>query len=162
MSFPSNLDGAIVTFFNYGTGTVIDLAGGGKDNETGVIGYQFHTGKNQQWRLHVTDATDPNNLKWVIRNVASQTNLDLYQGGKENGTKITGWGGSEANTTNDHQLWHLVPAAAAQGYQVLKIQNAGTGTFVDLKDGNSANGTEIFGWADAGNNNQLWRVLRIE
>ncbi|OTA99444.1 carbohydrate-binding module family 13 protein [Hypoxylon sp. CI-4A] len=164
MSWPSDRDGAVVTFLNYETGTCIDLAGGGKDNATKVIGWQFHNGENQQWKLQIADATDPNNPKWVIRNVKTKTNLDLYHSEKGNGTKIAGWAGREGDNTNQNQLWHFIPAIGAKGYHVLKIQNAASGTFVDLRGGNPANGAEICGWAGSGypNPHQLWRILRIE
>ncbi|KAI1442052.1 carbohydrate-binding module family 13 protein [Annulohypoxylon stygium] len=159
MSFDS-LDGAVVSFLNYGTGTAVDLSQSGNDNGTPVIGYQFHGGENQQWKLLKVDNSSvwPT---WVIRNVKTNTNLDLYNGGNENGTKITGWAGAQANNTNSHQLWYLVTADTAG--RVFRIQNVGTGTYVDLLNGNSANSTQISGWAgsvETKNPHQLWRVLR--
>ncbi|KAI1094297.1 carbohydrate-binding module family 13 protein [Rostrohypoxylon terebratum] len=132
MSFES-LDGAIVSFLNYGTGSALDLSKAGRDNGTSVIGYQFHGGENQQWRLHKVDKSSvwP---KWVIENTYS---------------------------TNNHQLWYLVTADTAG--RVFRIQNVGTGTYVDLLNGSSDNGTKISGWSgsvEAKNPHQLWRVLR--
>ncbi|KAI1138464.1 carbohydrate-binding module family 13 protein [Hypoxylon sp. FL0543] len=160
MSSFDYLDGAVVTFFNYGTGTCLDLSDGGKDNGTPVIGYQYHGGANQQWRLERVDksAVWPT---WVIRNVQTSTNLDLYLGGKDNGTKITGWAGATTDNTNSHQLWRLVTADPAG--RVFMIQNVGTGTYVDLYNGSSANSTKITGWAgvvESKNHHQLWRVMR--
>ncbi|XXG94165.1 hypothetical protein Hte_000417 [Hypoxylon texense] len=159
MSFINSLDGATVSFFNYETGTCIDLTDGAEARGTPVTGYQFHSGKNQQWVLHKAneDATGP---IWVIRNVQSNTNLDLYEGGSDNGTKISGWDGGET-TDNPNQLWRLVVIKGV----VVMIQNVGTGTFVDLRDGNGANSTEISGWegnTDNNNPHQLWRILVID
>ncbi|KAI1377169.1 carbohydrate-binding module family 13 protein [Hypoxylon crocopeplum] len=162
MSFIDSLDGAVVSFFNYGTGTCLDLSQGGTQNGTHIIGYQFHGGKNQQWKLERVDKSDvwPT---WVIRNVQANTNMDLYNGGKDNGTRINGWAGAQTNNTNDHQLWRLV-TADTKG-RVFMIQNVGTGTYVDLLNGNPANSTQISGWAgnvESKNPHQLWRVLRMD
>ncbi|KAI4864545.1 carbohydrate-binding module family 13 protein [Hypoxylon rubiginosum] len=161
MSYIDSLDGAIVSFLNYGTGTCIDLSGGGKANGTQIIGYQFHGGKNQQWRLCKVnnDAIWP---VWIIRNVHTNTNLDLYNGIHDNGAKVSGWTGGES-TTNTNQLWRLV-TADTKG-RIFMIQNVGTGTYVDLMNGNRANSTQICGWAgnvESQNPHQLWRVLRMD
>ncbi|KAI2464250.1 carbohydrate-binding module family 13 protein [Annulohypoxylon bovei var. microspora] len=131
----------------------------GKQNGTSVIGYQYHGGNNQRWKLQKVD-TSTVWPTWVIRNVETNTNLDLYNGGKENKTKITGWAGAEAENSNPHQLWYLV-TADDEG-RVFMIQNVGTGTYVDLFNGNSANSTQITGWAgqvERKNPHQLWRIL---
>ncbi|KAI1396500.1 carbohydrate-binding module family 13 protein [Hypoxylon fuscum] len=161
MSFIDSLDGATVSFLNYGSGTCVDLAGGETKNGTKIIGYQFHGGKNQQWKLLKVDKSSvwPT---WVIRNVHTNTNMDLYNGGNDNGAKINGWAGGEA-TTNDHQLWRLVTADT--NGRVFMIQNVGTGTYVDLLNGNSANSTQIGGWAgdiQSKNPHQLWRILHMD
>ncbi|KAI0884122.1 carbohydrate-binding module family 13 protein [Annulohypoxylon maeteangense] len=158
-SFQS-LDGAVVSFLNYGTGTAIDLTKGGKQDGTPVIGYEYHGGENQKWKLQKVDKS----TVWptfTIRNVQADTNLDLYQGGKEDGTKITGWAGPATENINSHQLWYFVTADDAG--TVFMIQNVGTGTFVDLLNGNAANSTEISGWGGYVQNknpHQLWRVVR--
>ncbi|KAI1097786.1 carbohydrate-binding module family 13 protein [Jackrogersella minutella] len=161
MSFIDTLDGAVVSFFNYGTGTALDLSNGGTQNGTAVIGFQYHGGKNQQWKLQKVDSSSvwPT---WVIRNVQSNTNLDLYNGGKDDGTKISGWAGAATQNTNSHQLWYLVSADPAG--RVFMIQNVGTGTYADLLNGNSANSTQVSGWegrVESKNPHQLWRILRI-
>ncbi|XXG99672.1 hypothetical protein Hte_006013 [Hypoxylon texense] len=141
MSFINSLDGAIVSFLNYGTGTCIDLSGGEKANGTQIIGYQFHGGKNQQWKLCKVDngAIWP---VWVIRNVHTNTNLDLYNGIHDNGAKVNGWAGGET-TTNAHQLWRLV-TADTKGRVFI---------------------AQVCGWAgnvESQNPHQLWRILRID
>ncbi|KAI1451580.1 carbohydrate-binding module family 13 protein [Annulohypoxylon moriforme] len=154
------LDGAVVSFLNYGTNSSLDLSGGGTDDGTAVIGYEFHNGDNQWWKLEKVNQTVAWPT-WVIRNVQSNTNLDLYLGGSENGTKITGWGGDETNNINLHQLWYLVTADDTGS--VFLIQNVGTGTYVNLNDGNAANGAAISGWAgsvEKKDPNQLWRLSR--
>lgn len=36
--------------------------------------------------------------------------MDLYNGGRENGTEIVGWAGGDAN--NDHQRWRFITGDA--------------------------------------------------
>ncbi|RYP14270.1 hypothetical protein DL765_006499 [Monosporascus sp. GIB2] len=158
--YPSDaLDGAIVSFLNYGTGTAIDLTEGKPQNGTPIIGYQFHGLENQQWKLERVD-DNPVWPSWMIRNVKTGTYIDLYNGGSSNGTKITGWSGG--NNGNQHQLWRLVSADPSG--RVLMIQNIGTGTYIDLLNGNPANLAQISGWEghiESRNPHQLWRILRI-
>ncbi|KAI1086702.1 carbohydrate-binding module family 13 protein [Rostrohypoxylon terebratum] len=152
----ASLDGAVVSFLNYGTNSSLDLSHGGTADGTDVIGYKFHNGDNQYWKLEKIDQTVAWPT-WVIRNVQSNTNLDLYLGGSANGTKITGWAGPEKNNINKHQLWYLVTADDTGN--VYMIQNVGTGTYVDLNGGNAANGAKITGWSGSvrqKNPNQLW------
>ncbi|KAK5636637.1 hypothetical protein RRF57_012349 [Xylaria bambusicola] len=152
------LDGAIVSFINYGTGTALDLTGGNSKNETPIIGYQFHGGANQQWRLEQADSSTvwPT---WKLINVATKTVVDLAFGGANNGNPIIG---QENQANNNNQLWHLVSADPLG--RVVMIQNIGTGTYIDLFNGSSANLTKITGWAGSiqdKNPNQLWRILRM-
>ncbi|KAI6081125.1 carbohydrate-binding module family 13 protein [Hypoxylon rubiginosum] len=159
MSFIDSLDRTVVSFFNYGTGTCIDLTGGHWASGTPVIGNSFHSGYNQQWVLHKANE-DPIGPIWVIRNLDADTNLDLFGGGNDTGTKISGWDGGET-TNNTHQLWRLIGIEGV----VVMIQNVGAGTFVDLLDGNAADSTEISGWqgnTDEYNPHQLWRILAID
>ncbi|KAI0139561.1 carbohydrate-binding module family 13 protein [Hypoxylon sp. NC0597] len=161
MSLFDSLDGAIVSFFNYGTGTCLDLTDGGTDDNTPITGCQFNNGDNQKWRL-IRAGESALWPTWVIRNVQSETNVDLYYGGQEDGTKITGWKGTEADNTNPNQLWSFVTADPSG--RVFMIQNSKTATYVNLTNGDPANGAEISGWGgnvESKDSNQLWRILRF-
>jgi hypothetical protein len=155
-------DGAIVSLLNYGTGSALDLDNGRTTNGTNVIGWQYHGGKNQQWRLRKVAFSGAWST-WKLENVQSGTLLDLTEGNRGNGTRIQGWSGSTTSADNKNQLWRLVTADT--GGRVVIIQNIGTGTLVDLKEGNNRNGTQVQAWegrVENQNPNQLWRVLRID
>ncbi|KAI0420650.1 hypothetical protein EKO27_g5833 [Xylaria grammica] len=158
MSHIDTLDGATVSFFNYGTGTCIDLTEGSTKNETPIIGYQFHAGANQQWKLERADSSTVWPAYKLI-NVQSKTCIDLTNGDASNGNPIIG----QVNQANNpNQLWRLVSADLSG--RVVMIQNIGTGTYIDLAGGSSVNSTKIQGWAGTvqeKNPNQLWRVLII-
>ncbi|KAI1407398.1 hypothetical protein F5Y13DRAFT_195462 [Hypoxylon sp. FL1857] len=113
MSFGNSLDGAIVSFFNYGTGAALDLAGGDIANGTLINGCRFENSNEQKWRLIKTDDSTTVWPTWVIRNVQSSTHMNLFEGGTENGTEIDGWEGLEADNRDDNQRWYLVTADAS-------------------------------------------------
>ncbi|KAI0425939.1 carbohydrate-binding module family 13 protein [Xylaria sp. FL1042] len=157
MSRIDHLDGAIVSFLNYGTGTALDLTAGNTDNGTPLIGYQFHGGANQQWKLERVD-NGPVWPTWKLRNVQTGTYVDLDDGKSANGTAIQGWQKLE----NNNQLFRLI-SADPMGRAIM-IQNVASGTYIDLFNGNSANLTKITGWAgniESKNTHQLWRMLLI-
>ncbi|KAI1282354.1 carbohydrate-binding module family 13 protein [Xylaria sp. FL0933] len=157
MSHIDDLDGAIVSFLNYGTGTALDLSDGKTDNGTPLVGWQFHGGENQQWKLERVDSS-PVWPTWKLRNIKSGTYVELDDGKSANGTTIQGWQKKE----NNNQLFRLV-SADPMG-RVFMIQNVASGTYIDLLNGNPANSTKITGWAgilEIKNAHQLWRVLRM-
>ncbi|KAI1426963.1 carbohydrate-binding module family 13 protein [Xylaria sp. FL1777] len=158
MSHTDTLDGATVCFLNYGTGSALDLAAGNTGNGTPLIGYQYHGGKNQQWKLEQVDHSTvwPT---WKLHNVQTGTCADLAGGSSANGTIVHGW---EKLDNNKNQLFRFV-SADPQG-RVVMIQNVGTGTYIDLFNGGSANSTKIIGWEgspESQNPNQIWRILRM-
>ncbi|KAJ3576851.1 hypothetical protein NPX13_g3570 [Xylaria arbuscula] len=153
MSHIDTLDGAIVSFLNYVQALPLTFQ-------------EFHGGANQQWRLERVDGSSvwPT---WKLHNVQSKTVVDLAFGGAKNGNPIIGQVNED---NNNNQLWHLVSADPLG--PVVMIQNIGTGTYIDLFNGSSANlasqfpprRTKITGWAGTvqdKNPHQLWRVLRM-
>ncbi|KAI0976251.1 carbohydrate-binding module family 13 protein [Xylaria arbuscula] len=156
MSHIDILDGAIVSFLNYGNGVALDLYGGSAANGTPLVAWGFHEGQNQQWKLEKVDNSTvwPT---WKLRNVRTNTYIDIENGNPANGTKIQAW---EKSDNNRNQLFRLV-TADPQG-RVFMIQNVGTGTYIDA--GNAENGAHIVGFAGRPqdiNTHQLWRVLRV-
>lgn len=149
-------NGAVVAFINVTAGTCLDLKASDPTNGTPVIGYQYNRTKNQQWKLEKVDYKS----YWpvfMLRNVQTGTYMDLYNGGKDNGTAVVGWAGG--NTTNTHQLWRFVNADP--NGNLVMIQNVGSNTYIDLYLGSSENLTKITGWAgsvDSENPHQLWKV----
>ncbi|KAI1390589.1 carbohydrate-binding module family 13 protein [Hypoxylon trugodes] len=177
MSYIDSLDGAVVCFFNYGTGTCIDLTEGKPSTPFRLassnslckairptplpsLGTSTTLVKTSIGHFIESIIAPFGPHDWADLAVA---NMDLLNGGKADGTKINGYSGPATNNTNLHQLWRLVSADPAG--RVIMIQNVGTGTYVDLLNGNSANSTQISSYSgnvEAKNEHQLWRVLRIE
>ncbi|KAI1310871.1 ricin B lectin domain-containing protein [Xylaria venustula] len=106
MSHIDILDGAIVSFLNYGTGSALDLSAGNAASGTPLVGYRFHGGENQQWKLEKVDHSTvwPT---WKLRNVKTSTYIDLDNGNSANGTKLQAWAKSD---NNKNQLFRLVTA----------------------------------------------------
>ncbi|KAH7305848.1 ricin B lectin domain-containing protein [Stachybotrys elegans] len=157
MSFVESLDGAIVSFLNYHSGTAIDLkVSGGAERGNTVFGYPFHGKKNQQWKLERVENKSIFPV-FMIRNVQFHTCIDM------NGTEshVMGWPGGDP--TNVHQLYRLI-AADTKG-RVFAIQNVGTNHCIDLLHGSREPRAAIQGTPtapDLSNTHQLWRVLRMD
>ncbi|KAH7014616.1 ricin B lectin domain-containing protein [Microdochium trichocladiopsis] len=160
---PQFKDGSVLAFINYGSGTCLDLTASDPKSGNPVIGYNYNATSNQHWKLVKVPYSGAKVWPvYFLINQATGTALDLYNGGQENGTQITGWANGPASKTNPHQLWRLVTADANS--DVVMIQNIGTGTYVDLYLGGSQNSTKITGWAGnlaEENTHQLWKVKVI-
>ncbi|KAI0768439.1 ricin B-like lectin [Irpex lacteus] len=85
--------------------TYMTLTDGLAASGTPIVGHE-RSGDNQHWQFTRNTA----NTAFVIKNEASGTYVDLYNGGFTDGTAVNGWPGSGASTTNTHQLWELVRA----------------------------------------------------
>ncbi|KAI1345855.1 carbohydrate-binding module family 13 protein [Xylaria sp. FL0043] len=158
MSHIDPLDGAVVVFLNYATGTCIDLPHGSPENETPLIGFQFHAGENQQWKIQRADSSTVWPAYKLI-NVQSSTCMDLTNGNPANGTLVIG---QVNQPNNNNQLWRLVSADPLG--RVYMIQNVAGSTYIDLAGQDPANGTTIHGWEGTiqeKNLAQLWRILII-
>ncbi|KAF8148953.1 ricin B lectin domain-containing protein [Mycena galopus ATCC 62051] len=95
------------TISNLKSGTYLENKGGNVNNGApftssrwAVAGGQTTT--DQEWELIKTSA----NGYYKIRNVASQTYLDLDSGSSKNGTKVQSWQGQDGN---ENQLWAFNP-----------------------------------------------------
>jgi len=101
---------------------------------------------------------------YTIKNRGSGTFADLSGGSDACGAQVHGWndGTTDANTSLN-QRWLISPVAGLLG--VYTIQNVHTGTFVDLSDGRTHNGTKIHGWKLENGKfklNQQWAISRGE
>ncbi|TBU36298.1 ricin B lectin domain-containing protein [Dichomitus squalens] len=143
---------------NVGTDTVLDLTDGSSANGTKVQGFTKHELNDewvsaQLWIITQVPGTD----EYTIQNANSRTYLDLTESNPQNGTPIIGY----EPTGNPNQHWIITRNSTKTAYV---IENAGaTGTYVDLLDGDSADGTAVNGWAGEGptttNTNQLWHFV---
>jgi hypothetical protein len=125
------------TYFIYAkhSGLVMDVAGGGTANGTGIIQYAKHGGVNQQWKL-LSGA----NGSYIIQSVGSGKVIDVDACRKEDGTKVQIWdkhGGG-------NQQFTFTPLSG--GY--FKITNVCTGKVLDFQGGPAAtqSGQKLHSW----------------
>ncbi|KAF4992464.1 hypothetical protein FGRMN_7135 [Fusarium graminum] len=114
------LNGRIVSFVNFGTGTGIDLSGeysrwkgaldlynGSTGDNTKITGWQYQSfGGDQAWYIHPVGEFPANGAVVKIQNYGANTLVDLLNGSGSNGTPIVGWQGN-IHSLNPHQLWVL-------------------------------------------------------
>ncbi|KIM22138.1 carbohydrate-binding module family 13 protein [Serendipita vermifera MAFF 305830] len=99
---------------------------------------------NQNWYIEKTGG----GYYYTIRNIRSNTCMDLAGDVGANGGTVKGW---EANNTNA-QNWYI-EGNDQTGYSIV---NVGTGTVLDLENSRADNGAPIWGWRSNGRANQLW------
>ncbi|PPQ74703.1 LOW QUALITY PROTEIN: hypothetical protein CVT25_007632 [Psilocybe cyanescens] len=85
--------------------------------------------------------------------------LDIYQGRRANGTPSHIW--AETDTQDIfNQQWLLKEVDGKP--DVYTLRNLRTGTYLDLSNGSSANGTQVQGWSSAEGSayasNQQWKI----
>jgi hypothetical protein len=81
-----------------------------------------------------------------IVNQASTTCLDLTGGSKSGGTKIQGYANADTTESFANQLWMIkrVPAPEEVSQTpYYTIRNIGTGTYMDLDDASTKDGTQV-------------------
>ncbi|PBK62820.1 hypothetical protein ARMSODRAFT_562283 [Armillaria solidipes] len=86
-------------------GTYMTLAGGSSANQTPITGERRNSGSHaprQEWIIKRSMDKDKESYK--MKNYASGTFIDLYHGGKSNGTPIYGWKGDFK--THGQYSWH--------------------------------------------------------
>lgn len=89
---------------------------------------------------------------YTVRNVLSNTCLDLDSGRSANGTKVQGW---EKNNS-DTQHWYI-RGDDQTGYRFI---NVAAGTVLDLSFGDKADGTKMQCVQNLGGDNQIWYLDR--
>ncbi|KAI5892558.1 uncharacterized protein SCHCODRAFT_02667996 [Schizophyllum commune H4-8] len=125
----------VYTITNVGTGTALHLDG------HPVQGWEKLSGADrlkQLWFLRPTDTSDSGNsddAKWVALNIARNKCLDVDSSNSANGTEIIGY----PYHKTDNQHW-IIRHPASSSYW--RFQSVETNTFIDLKKGQSGNGTK--------------------
>ncbi|KAF5240401.1 hypothetical protein FANTH_9661 [Fusarium anthophilum] len=148
MMNPNDLDGRTVRFINFATGNAmtLDTQEEYPPNGRKVHSWSLINDDNQWWTLEIIAGKGSETPIFVIRSKKAEGKcLDLDHGSSRNGTVITGWQGAKVGEhglgPDDHQLWHIHTRATwAEKGQIVKIQNHGAWTFVDLYNGGSKNG----------------------
>jgi len=94
-----------------------------------------------------------------FRSVAfSNLVLDLTDGSSNNGTPTHGWQ-DMFNPDFFNQMWRITSASHPGFYNLCCLRS---GTYLDLSNGSSQNGTQIQGWQQGNDNhNQNWAIERV-
>jgi len=103
---------------------------------------------------------------YLIRNLATQTVVDLSSGSSTNGTQVQGWHQHPFDHGDAYnQLWYIQPIPGAGSYTLYNLKS---GTVLDLSDGGSAEGTQVQGWVRHTDptmpdiHNQEWFFKQVE
>ncbi|KXJ88437.1 ricin B lectin domain-containing protein [Microdochium bolleyi] len=160
---PELKDGSVVAFFNYGTGTCLDLNEGYRHNGADVIGFNYHGGANQHWRLVRAQSSDPKVWPvWNLVNVMTGTAMTMKSRWPDHNTVVTCWEREQGE--DQDQMWHLITADAEAS--IYMLHNAASTLFVNLwygttdcYDRSSITGRK--GGFNRENAFQLWRMRII-
>lgn len=145
---------------NKATGKVLSLEGG---NPARTNVYQWADGgiANQAWDVYPIDKKTVADYSYVIIRNANTSSIPLYLDAQawamDNGANVSVWSDGDDLSTpaNAWQRWHL--RYVGDGYY--NIINHNTGLFLDVDNGNKANGTNVFQWERNGGDNQLWKFV---
>ncbi|KAJ7692750.1 ricin B lectin domain-containing protein [Mycena rosella] len=78
---------------------------------------------------------------YTITNFRTKTRIDLDGGNKANGTKVHGWTSLTPEATEyPNQVWKI-QYTDKNGVDSYTISNVGSGTYLEIKDGNGTDGT---------------------
>ncbi|KAF7519965.1 hypothetical protein G7054_g12909 [Neopestalotiopsis clavispora] len=93
----------------------------------------------------------------TFTNLGSGTCIDLAGGNAGNGVAISGWKCHGGN----NQKWQLQQVGNTGPWPVYMIKNQYSGTYMDLYNGGTTDGTPIYGWQGGNSNNphQRWRFV---
>ena len=157
---------------NKATGKVLSLEGGSPVR--GNV-YQWADGglANQAWDVYpidrymqgLNDKGETVNLvadySYVVIRNANTSSIPLYLDAQawamDNGANVSVWSdGDDIGTPpNGWQRWHL--RYVGDGYY--NIINHNTGLFLDVNNGDMADGTNVMEWEGNGGDNQLWKFV---
>lgn len=149
---------------NKATGKVLSLEGGNASARGNV--YQWTDGglANQVWDVYPIDKTTVADYSYVVIRNANISTINLYLDAQawamDNGANVSVWSDSDALNCppNAWQRWHL--RYVGDGYY--NIINHNTGLFLDVNNGDMADGTNVMEWEGNGGDNQLWKFVPAE
>ncbi len=155
-----NSDGTItfISRLSYENKTyyALDVYGGGKTAGVNVIQWGAHGGDNQRWYLDNVVQELPPNTKdhsgiYNIRSSISGLLMDVYNGGKDQGTNVIQW------TANGgiNQNWKF--EKLSNGYY--KVTSMLSGMSLDVYNGGCDKGNRVIQWPYHGGSNQQWRII---
>ena len=144
---------------NKATGKVLTLAGGNAE-ATGNI-YQWTDGgmANQSWDVYPVDSLKVADYSYVVIRNSNTSRLNLYLDAQEwnmdNGANASAWSGDSIGQPDHKERWHL--RYVKDGYY--NIISHYSGLFLDVNNGNVADGTNVMQWEGNGGDNQLWKFV---
>jgi len=149
---------------NKATGKVLSLEGGNASARGNV--YQWIDGglANQVWDVYPIDKTTVADYSYVVIRNANTSSIPLYLDAQawamDNGANVSVWSDGDDISTppNGWQRWHL--RYVGDGYY--NIINHNTGLFLDVNNGDMADGTNVMEWEGNGGDNQLWKFVPAE
>ncbi len=149
---------------NKATGKVLSLEGGNASARGNV--YQWTDGglANQVWDVYPIDKTTVADYSYVVIRNANTSTINLYLDAQawamDNGANVSVWSDSDALNCppNAWQRWHL--RYVGDGYY--NVINHNTGLFLDVNNGDIADGTNVMEWEGNGGDNQLWKFVPAE
>jgi len=139
----SIISGQTYSLINKKAHNAMDLSGG--DNKS-VIGYDFHGGDNQKWKLEQVGS------QWALQNVATGNYLTVEGDSVQDGTPLVVGG----NKT----VWDIWPDGGESKFYRISIPN--TQLNIDLSDhGNPTPGTPVTLWIRWEADNQCWEFSPV-
>ena len=109
--------------------------------------YQWQDGgmANQTWDVYPVDSTKMGDFSYVVIRNANTSSIQLYLDAEawkmDNGANVSVWSDNDAADCPENvwQRWHL--RYVKDGYY--NIINHNSGLFLDVNNGNTANGTNV-------------------
>lgn len=130
------------------TGYVADL----DVSSNNVVMYTTHGGLNQKWRLYVGQTIE-NGVYHIASSLNQNQVLDINEGTKTNGARITVW---QQHAVLTNQTWQFQYNAQEDYYT---ITNPYTGKRLDLNGGKVTNGANISTWDANTGCAQKWKLI---
>ena len=129
------------------SGKALDVSGGGRDNGTPIVQWDYWGGDNQKWRITpVGDGSSRISVK------STGKDLDVSGVSKENGAKVHEW--DDVGGANQH--WDI----QSTGSGTFKIIARHSGRALDV--GGKDNGALLQQWDYYGGTNQQFHIDRVE
>lgn len=118
----------------------------GEENGALVVQFDFEENSNQIWCIEKLESGSK-----IVHKQSGKV-IDLFCGGKENGTILHLWDSSDVDT----QLWK-VPGGVSR-----KLTNLSAEKVLDIKDMSEDSGVSAQIWDDVGGENQRWKLVSLE
>lgn len=127
---------------------VVDLSGGSIDNGANIQLWDANNTYAQVFRL------TRKGQYFFMRNIGTNKAVDVKGGSINKGTNVQQYQYSEDNKA---QMWKF--ESAGNGYYYIRSK---LGYYLDVKNGNTANGTNVLVWEMNKSKNQMFKLVNVE